>query len=308
MKKYNLISVCLIALVVISLGISGFGQEDFSADLLIDELRRAEELINSGRVNQGLDSLKGVRSILESKINQLAGAGTEGDISSAGLSELRERMSSFETRLNELEGTAASGKGSMMRVGYVNASEAFQVFTDLVQVEREAARSKNEELLALREQAIKGEISESEYRKQSDILQAEKLKAQLEIDLAMVEKMISAKGFESVSSQLNQLKDQVAPIMTELEQTLQNLRSNAATPEEVAQTLSQINNQYQQLDDLLTRLIETKIFQIANREASREGYDLVLRQENVVLHANQNSVDNLTEMTKEALKADLSNN
>jgi Skp family chaperone for outer membrane proteins len=93
--------------------------------------------------------------------------------------------------------------------------------------------------------------------------------------------------------------------MDELDSLLSEIKGGTAVPEEVSQTLSQIHSQYQQLDDLLTRLIETKIFQIANIRADQEGYDLVLRQENVVIYRNSSKVDDLTEMTKKALREEI---
>lgn len=274
MKKTLSVSLTLVMVLTLLVSLVGFGQEDFTADLLIKELRRAEQLINDGKVQQGLESLRGVQSILNSKISELSPDGQAGV--------------------------------SVIKIGYVNATEAFAVFTDAVSEERQSAQKKDEELRALREKAIQGEISESEYRKQADILQAEKLKAQLEIDMAMVKTMLSAPGFESVSDQLKKLSNQVQPIMDELNSTLKNMRQGSAVPKEVNNTLSQINSQYQQLDDLLTKLIESKIFQIANVRANEAGYDLVLRQENVVLYGNQDTVDNLTGMTKKALQNELS--
>ncbi|MCF7876557.1 hypothetical protein K9M06_05825 [Candidatus Bipolaricaulota bacterium] len=275
MKKTVSVSLTLVLVLTLLVSLVGFGQENFTADLLIKELRRAEQLINDGEVQQGLESLRGVQSILNSKISEFS-----PDDKRAGVSALK--------------------------VGYVNATEAFTVFTDAVKEERQSAQAKDEELRSIREKAIQGEISKSEYQKQADILQAEKLKAQLEIDMAMVEKMRSAPGFESVSDQLKKLSNQVQPIMDELNSTLKNMRQGSAVPKEVNNTLSQINSQYQQLDDLLTKLIESKIFQIANVRASEAGYDLVLRQENVVLYGNQETVDNLTGMTKKALQEELS--
>ncbi len=296
--------VILVALLVVSTALAGYGQEDFSADLLIEELRRAEELINKGEMEKGLESLKGVRSILDSKISELSGNGEEPE--KEKLTELEKKLETFQARLSEMEGTGATGAGSALRVGYVNATEAFNVFTNAVKEERESAQAKNEELIKLREKAIQGNISESEFKKRSDILQAEKLKAQLQIDLAMVEAMIVAKGFQSVSERLIKLKGQVEPIINQLNNVLSNMKEGSAIPEEVSQTLSQINSQYKQLDELLTKLIETKIFQVANVQARKEGYDLVLRQENVVLYGNQNTVKDLTEITKEALREEMS--
>ncbi|MBS3740418.1 hypothetical protein KGY47_03475 [Candidatus Bipolaricaulota bacterium] len=279
MKKSITITLCLVITLILTISLAGFGQEDFSADLLIVELRRAERLISSGKIAQGLDSLLGVSSILDSNIRELSDA--------AG---------------KETESTAS---GDDLEIGFVNAQEAFTVFTQAVEEERKSAQKKSEELVSLRESALKGEISESEYKKERDILQAEKLKAQLDIDIAMLDRMLKSEGFKSVSDKLFNLKEQVKPIMDELEKVLKDIREGSAVPEEISQTLSQIHNQYEQLDNLLTKLIETKIFQITNVRAKEKGYDLVLRQENVVLYRNRDRIDNLTEMTKEALRKEI---
>ena len=252
-----------------------------------------------------VDEVSALRSSIQ-ELEEGTSGGTVSGVSEEELTNLESNLADLESRVSELSQGTGTGETTALKVGYVNATEAFTVFTDAVSEERESAQAKDEELRSLREQAIQGEISESEYRQQADILQAEKLKAQLEIDLAMVEKMRSAPGFESVAGQLEDLSSQVQPIMEELNITLDNMRQGSAAPEEVSNTLSQINSQYQQLDDLLTRLIESKIFQIANVRANEAGYDLVLRQENVVLYGNQNSVDNLTGMTMTALQEELS--
>ena len=246
-----------------------------------------------------VSALKSSISNLEQEVES-TGVGVSG----ADVTELKNEVQNLENQVNEIETAGTTEGAAELRVGYVNAREAFTVFTNAVSEERESAQKKNEELLALREKAIQGDISEEEYKSQSITLQAEKLKAQLAIDLAMIDKMIEAQGFQEVSDRLKQLRDQVTPIMDQLDSVLENLKSGSAIPED-EQTLSQINNQYQQLDDLLTRLIESKIFQITNIRAGEEGYDLVLRQENVVLYRNGNKIDDLTDMTKRALRKDL---
>ena len=100
------------------------------------------------------------------------------------------------------------------------------------------------------------------------------------------------------------------PIVDELDRVLESLEGGSAIPEEVARTLSQVNSMYQQVDSQITSLIESKIFQIANVQAVEEGYDLVLRQENVMLYPNQRNtndkIDDLTDMMKEVLQDELS--
>ncbi len=246
-----------------------------------------------------VDELKTSIGDIQDKVQE------SGETANTDLSGLRNKVQDLESQVKNIDVPESSGSGTDLKVGYVNATNAFNVFTNAVKEERESAQAKQQELVNLREQAIQGEITEEEFQRQSDILQAEQLKAQLEIDLAMVEKMISSKGFESIADRLNQLKQQVEPIMTELNNTLSNMRQGSATPEEVSQVLSQINSQYQQLDDLLTRVIETKIFQITNVQAQDKGYDLVFRQENVILYRNGDRIDDLTGTTKEALRNEL---
>ena len=248
-----------------------------------------------------VSALKSSFDQLEEKVEN-TGVG----VSSADVSNLKDKVQNLENQVTDLESAGGSEEGTSLEVGYVNATEAFNVFTEAVSEEREQAQKKNEELVKLREQAIQGEISEEEFNKQSDILQAEKLRAQLAIDMAMVNKMIDAKGFEEIASDLERLKSQVEPIMSELDKVLKNMKEGSAAPQEVAQTLSQINSQYQQLDNLLTRLIEQKIFQITNREADNQGYDIVFRQENVILYRNSSEIDDLTEDTKEVLRSEIS--
>ncbi len=250
-----------------------------------------------------VDEVRALRSSLGELEKEVEESGTESP--GVDLSSLQSRVEDVENQISSLKTSESTGGESGLRIGYVNAKDAFSVFTDAVQEERQRAQKKNEELVNLREQAIQGEITEEEYQQQADILQAEKLKAQLEIDLAMVDKMIAAKGFESVADRLRKLKGQVDPVVSQLDQVLTQMRNNSITPQEAEGALSQINNQYQQLDDLLTNLIETKIFQITNRKADEEGYDLVFRQSNVILYRDSARIDDLTDTTKETLKSEM---
>ncbi len=276
-------------------------------DKMGDEVENLEARV--GKMPDNFSSFASVDAVnqLKTTVDELAGRvqGSSQGATNPDLTDLRNRVGELETQVDEIEIPESTAAETQLKVGYVNATEAFQVFTDAVKEERETAQAKNEELVNLREQAIQGEISEEEFRKQSDILQAEQLKAKLGIDLAMVEKMMNSRGFESVAEQLEQLKGQVDPIMEELNNTLSNMREGKVAPEEVSQTLSQINSQYTQLDDLLTRLIEQKIFQITNLRADEAGYDLVFRQENIILYRNSDQVADLTETTKEALRSEL---
>jgi len=220
--------------------------------------------------------------------------------------QVKSDVEALKSKVNNIEATGTQTGSRPLKIGFVNATEAFTVFTGAVEDERARVSTLEQEILKLREQAIQGEITEAEYTQQNDILQAERLKAQLEIDLAMVDRMIESTGFSSIADQLKNLKSQTQPIVDQLNETLTNMRENSASPDEVSSILNQINSQYTQLDDLLTRLIESKILQVTNTLAQNQGYDMVFREQNVLLSSNNAVVDNLTDETKQVLEQEIS--
>ncbi|MFB6291562.1 MAG: hypothetical protein ABEJ25_07560 [Candidatus Bipolaricaulia bacterium] len=258
--------------------------QDFSTFASADRVSQLKQSINN----------------LQERVKQ-----TGTGITKTEFSNLRGQVKDLQSMVEELKSLTSKGGGSNLKVGFVNATEAFDVFKNLVQEERRKAQSVKKEIANLRAKATKGKITRDEYKKQSDILQAEKLKAQLNIDLAMINKMIEAKGFNTISNRLKKLQSQVKPIMDELEKLLKRIKDDAANPQEVSQKLSQIQTQYEQLDQLLTKIIEGKIFEVTNNQAAKKNYDLVFRQENVVLYRNSDKITNLTDTVKKELESAL---
>ncbi len=287
----------LVIVILLAASFVSLGAEDVSFDKVIKVLEEAEKTIEAGDKEKGVDSINLAVSMLNRRVAELGGSSTA--------SKLQDEISKLKTDLQNLKSSSGNQPFSGLKVGYVNVTDAFTVFTDAVQEERSKVTSLKEQLLDLRTKAIQGEITAEEYQQQNDILQAERLRAQFQIELAMIDEMISSKGFESVKDRLRELRDQVRPTVDQLEKTLLNMRENSAIPEEVNQVLTQANSQYEQLDSLLSNLIQSKIVQATNERARQLGYDLVLREQNVVLASNQESIDNLTEPTKEALRQQL---
>lgn len=250
------------------------------------------------------EELQKVKSMIDNLKQSTGQAETES--SQVNWDQVKFQLEDLASRVQTLESEGTGSTPSNLKVGYVSASEAFTVFTDAVKEERDKVKRLQEELVNLRSQAIKGKITETEYKKQGDILQAKRLKAQMEIDLAMIDEMIKSKGFSSIADQLKTIRGQAQPIVNELDKTLTDMESNTSIPEEVDTVLSQTNNQYQQLDELMTNLIETKIFQVANRVSEDMRYDIVFRKNNVLLFGNTAKVDDLTDPTQKALKEEIS--
>lgn len=287
----------LVIVLILSFSIAAAGAEEVSLEEVIKVLEEAERTIESGDSQKGIESLKIAISMLNSRVAELGGTDAT--------SELRAELSDLRSEMENLKASSGTQVSSGLKVGYVNVAEAFTVFTDAVQTERESVTSIKDQLLELRSKAMRGEIDAEEYNQKNDILQAERLRAQFEIELAMIEEMMDSKGFESVQDRLRELEEQVRPSVDQIEKTLLDMREDSAIPEEVSQILTQANSQYEQLDSLLSNLIQSKIVQATNQKAKELGYDLVLREQNVVLARNQESIDNLTEPTKQTLREEL---
>lgn len=287
----------LVIVLLLSFSIAAVGAEEVSLEEVIKVLEEAERTIESGDSQKGIESLKIAISMLNSRVAELGGTDAT--------SELRAELSDLRSEMENLKASSGTQVSSGLKVGYVNVAEAFTVFTDAVQTERESVTSIKDQLLELRSKAMRGEIDAEEYNQKNDILQAERLRAQFEIELAMIEEMMDSKGFESVQDRLRELEEQVRPSVDQIEKTLLDMREDSAIPEEVSQILTQANSQYEQLDSLLSNLIQSKIVQATNQKAKELGYDLVLREQNVVLARNQESIDNLTEPTKQTLREEL---
>ncbi|MFW6048973.1 MAG: hypothetical protein ACOC88_02240 [Candidatus Bipolaricaulota bacterium] len=297
MRRMAMFTGSLVIVLILSFSIAAAGAEEVSLEEVIKVLEEAERTIESGDSQKGIESLKIAISMLNSRVAELGGTDAT--------SELRAELSDLRSEMENLKASSGTQVSSGLKVGYVNVAEAFTVFTDAVQTERESVTSIKDQLLELRSKAMRGEIDAEEYNQKNDILQAERLRAQFEIELAMIEEMMDSKGFESVQDRLRELEEQVRPSVDQIEKTLLDMREDSAIPEEVSQILTQANSQYEQLDSLLSNLIQSKIVQATNQKAKELGYDLVLREQNVVLARNQESIDNLTEPTKQTLREEL---
>lgn len=287
----------LILVFVLSISFVAISGDEFSVDDVVKMLEKAEKMVQAGDTQSGIETLNAAASAINRKIAELGGT--------SNIYQLEEQVSNLQSEVNAIKSGEGDGSEDQLKIGYVSVTEAFKVFTDAVQKERDKVTKLKDQLLDLRTRALQGEINEEEYKQQNDILQAERLRAQFEIELAMIEEMMNAGGFTSLTEKLRELRDQVRPTVDQLEKMLLNMRENSAIPEEVSQILTQANSQYEQLDSLLSNLIQSKIVQVTNERAKQLGYDLVLREQNVVLASNRESIDNLTESTKEALRQQL---
>ncbi|MFP4589483.1 MAG: hypothetical protein ACOCZX_04505 [Candidatus Bipolaricaulota bacterium] len=216
---------------------------------------------------------------------------------SQGNQSLQEKVAKLEESLEKL-------RGQIPRIGYVNRQEAFSVFPQEVEEERREIIKLEKEMEDLTTQAREGKISESDHNRQRDLLRAQHLRARTEVDLAILETMIQARGFSENAERLEGLKSQVLPMRDAIDNLISEIKDYAVSPQQVSETLSKVENeQFRRLDDILIDLAQNKITQLTQQLAEEKDYDLVIERQNVITYRKEaGQIDDLTEEVKERIK------
>lgn len=211
-----------------------------------------------------------------------------------------------QEKLVELQNTVEELREEIPRIGYINRQDAITVFPQVVELEREKLGKIEQEIKQLTTQASKREISESEFNKQRHLLQAKHLQARIDVALGLLDKMIKSGGFSQITDRLNALKQEVKTMQNTIANLIDDIEESAVSPQKVISTLDRVENQqYKQLDSIITNLAELRINQITQEIAQEEGYDLVIGAQNVIYYREKEIVDNLTGVVKERLRNEL---
>jgi Skp family chaperone for outer membrane proteins len=188
-----------------------------------------------------------------------------------------------------------------LKIAYLNAEDAFSVFTDAVSDLRQKAIDKQMEIVKLQQDALAGTISKDEAESTNNRLQVELLQAQLNIDVGTIDKMIDSSGFSNMRSDLQRLRDEAQPVIDEMKNLVTTIRTGVIDTQEFQNRYTQVKNAFTQLDQLLTQAATSKIVEAANKVALAEGYDLVLRVKNVIIYRNTAKMIDITDMVKHEL-------
>ncbi|HHR85299.1 MAG TPA: OmpH family outer membrane protein [Candidatus Acetothermia bacterium] len=206
-------------------------------------------------------------------------------------------ITALTSRVSALEANPATS----LKVAYLNAEDAFSVFTDAVSELRQKAIDKQGEIVNLQQQYMASTISKDDFDSQNNQLQVELLQAQLNIDLGTIDKMIASAGFSDMKSDLQKLKDEAQPVVDEMKNLVSTVRVGVIDTTEFQNRYTQVKNAFTQLDQLLTQAATAKIVQAANKVAVAEGYDLVLRTKNVIVYRNTAKLSDITDSVKHEL-------
>ena len=206
-------------------------------------------------------------------------------------------LNALGDRIANLENSSSAP----LKIAYLNAEDAFSVFTDAVSDLRQKAIDKQMEIAKLQQDFMAGTISKDEYQNTNNRLQVELLQAQLNIDVGTIDKMIAASGFSNMRSDLQRLRDEAQPVIDEMKNLVTTIRTGIIDTQEFENRYTQVKNAFTQLDQLLTQAATSKIVEAANKVALAEGYDLVLRVKNVIIYRNTAKMIDITDMVKHEL-------
>ena len=262
-----------------------------------ETLQEIEERLSS-RLDTVESNLAALRQKDFAKLSEAVG-GLEADISNIRQQELPP----VHDKLTELETLFVSSHP--LKVAYINAEDAFTVFTDAVGDLRQRAIDKQGEIVKLQQQYMASTISKDDFDSQNNQLQVELLQAQLNIDLGTIDKMIASSGFSDMKSDLQRLKDEAQPVVDEMKNLVSTVRVGVIDTTEFQNRYTQVKNAFTQLDQLLTKAATAKIVQAANNVAVDQGYDLVLRTKNVIVYRNTAKMTDITDIVKRDLSATL---
>ncbi len=206
--------------------------------------------------------------------------------------------SEFRALQNEVANLRQQGA---LRIAFVKAEDAFKVFTDAVSDMRQRATDKAAELVQLQQEYNNGTISDSDFEQQMMELKAEFLDAQYAVQVTMIDRMIAADGFADIRGELTALKEEAQSYVDGMKDLLSTARIGVIGTAEFDSRYAQLENAYQQLDQLLVSAATVKVVEAAKEVAVERGFDLVLNKQNVYVYSNPASVVDITDLVKTRL-------
>jgi len=219
---------------------------------------------------------------------------------------LGQESAAIEERISELEDTIERLKSQIFRIGYIDRTEVFSTLTKAVKEERQVVSKIESKIEEFEKEAEQGGLSESKYNRQQDILQSKYLQARINVDLAILNKMIKAKGFSRIEDKLKELKDKSESMEKATRNLVKGIKDYSVSPKQVSRALEELENQqFKRLDKILTNIAHSEITRTAKRLAEEKSYDLVLEKKNTVLYRKDGKIIDLTEKVEQKLESKL---
>jgi len=246
----------------------------------------------AGRVDDLTARLEAVEDSTNSTTAQL------GEVSSS-LTRLEDAMGELQAGLSAVEETLASGvsagpqsSSSSLAVAYVDLTG---LMDELFQSVQNTISFKDQELQDLRQKHESGEIDDETYKKESMSVEVELLAARLNWDLGLIDKMAASPEFSDLKQSLQELRKKLQPLQDQLDEL-----KGAADQGDLNSFFSlyqQLSTSLQQLDQLVSQVIQAMLADITQEVAQAQGYALVLRKEDA-LYLDTEQLADLTPQVK----------
>ena len=235
---------------------------------------------------------------LEAVENSTNSAAAQLDELSASQKRLEDAVGELQAGLSAVEEKLASGvsagpqTSSSLAVAYVDLTG---LMDELFQSVQNTISFKDQELQDLRQKHESGEIDDETYKKESMSVEVELLAARLNWDLGLIDKMAASPEFSDLKQSLQELRKKLQPLQDRLDEL-----KGAADQGDLNSFFSlyqQLSTSLQQLDQLVSQVIQAMLADITQEVAQAKGYALVLRKEDA-LYLDTEQLADLTPQVK----------
>ncbi len=204
-------------------------------------------------------------------------------------------LDAIRADVTQLQQASAS---QSLKIGYMDAEDAFTVFVLAVGDLRQQITDKNDELTELQNEYNQGIISLEESQRRYSVLQAELLDARMTTAAGTLDRMIASSEFSDLRSALITLREEAQPLVDEINNLVSTIRVGAIDATEFANRLNARSIAFEQFDGYVTSAATTKLVQATDKVANQYGYDLVIRKKDVIMYRNAVTIDDITELVK----------
>ena len=188
-----------------------------------------------------------------------------------------------------------------VRAAYVNVDEAGAVLTDAVQDLQQKRDEKQQEIAQLQQEYLASAISKEEFETRNTELETEQAQAQLNIYVSLIDRMLASDHFTQIRTNLQQMREQVQPVIDETKNLVATVRVGVIAPQEFTTRLNAVKAALIQIDQAVKQALAFEIVQAVKKVAQDEGYELVLKANEVIAYADTVKIADITEQVKREL-------
>ena len=243
------------------------------------------------------DEIQGLQDRLNSLQETVSTTAAQVQETAANLAQLQGALDGLRGELASLRETGVSPaavqtSSAALAVAYVDLTSLVNQIFEPVQI---TVDFKNQELQDLRQRHEAGEIDDETYQRESLKVQVELLAAPLNWDLTLIQKLAASAEFADIQDRLEELRDSILPLRERLDEL-----TALADQGDITGFLSlyqQLTPVLQQLDQLISGVVQAMLADVTRDIAQAQGFALVLRTEDA-LYMDEAQLADLTQLVK----------